>query len=317
MLDDDNIRSLYLDGGLSLLNDTEDDNPEDNIPLWDVDVGDQKEVYDRSENYSDEGRDEAVEDNDEEFDDENDDIQTITISKDEYSESEKLRFSSLYRYRKTLKTFTTEAVYQKLVNSRSSSLNSSDQNNINSSNSIEQPSALANCAMRSYQVEGLNWLIGNYNQSINCILGDEMGLGKSLQTISFIAHMIYEKRVKGLFLIICPLTVLSNWIKEFTRWCPSISVLRVHSTDIEEQNQLKKQMKDANRARVIITTYEMIKNNGMCNAFKRIIWRTIIADEGHRLKNDSSFINRAVYKLKSRFKFLLTVLYEMLLISSQ
>jgi SNF2 family DNA or RNA helicase len=44
-----------------------------------------------------------------------------------------------------------------------------------------QPSMLApGCVLRTYQVEGLSWLINNYDRSINCILADEMGLGKMM-----------------------------------------------------------------------------------------------------------------------------------------
>ena len=43
--------------------------------------------------------------------------------------------------------------------------------------------------MRSYQIEGLNWLIALYDTGINGILADEMGLGKTLQTISFLGYL--------------------------------------------------------------------------------------------------------------------------------
>ena len=43
-----------------------------------------------------------------------------------------------------------------------------------------------------------------------------MGLGKTLQTISFIAKLI-EDGNKGPFLIVCPLSVLRNWIREFNK----------------------------------------------------------------------------------------------------
>ena len=33
--------------------------------------------------------------------------------------------------------------------------------------------------MRDYQLDGLNWLIRTYENGINGILGDEMGLGKN------------------------------------------------------------------------------------------------------------------------------------------
>ena len=43
--------------------------------------------------------------------------------------------------------------------------------------------------MRSYQLEGLNWMIKLHDNGVNGILADEMGLGKTLQSISLLAYM--------------------------------------------------------------------------------------------------------------------------------
>ena len=49
--------------------------------------------------------------------------------------------------------------------------------------------------MRSYQLEGLEWLISLYENGLNGILADEMGLGKTIQTIAILAFL----REKGTF----------------------------------------------------------------------------------------------------------------------
>ena len=43
--------------------------------------------------------------------------------------------------------------------------------------------------MRSYQLEGLEWMLSLYQNGINGILADEMGLSKTIQTISMLAHL--------------------------------------------------------------------------------------------------------------------------------
>ena len=43
--------------------------------------------------------------------------------------------------------------------------------------------------MRDYQLHGLNWLIKLYENGINGILADQMGLGKTLQTIVFLTYL--------------------------------------------------------------------------------------------------------------------------------
>lgn len=55
--------------------------------------------------------------------------------------------------------------------------------------------------MRSYQIEGLNWLIALYDTGINGILADEMGLGKTLQTISFLGYLKEFRAVNGIVLL--------------------------------------------------------------------------------------------------------------------
>lgn len=49
--------------------------------------------------------------------------------------------------------------------------------------------------MRSYQIEGLNWLISLYENGINGILADEMGLGKTLQAISILGYLRFYRWV--------------------------------------------------------------------------------------------------------------------------
>lgn len=51
--------------------------------------------------------------------------------------------------------------------------------------------------MRSYQIQGLNWMIELYKHDCSGILADEMGLGKTVQSISLIGylqHVQYETR---------------------------------------------------------------------------------------------------------------------------
>jgi ATP-dependent helicase STH1/SNF2 len=53
-------------------------------------------------------------------------------------------------------------------------------------------------------------------------LADEMGLGKTIQTISLLSYLIEFKKNYGPFLIVVPLSTMSNWVNEFEKWAPSI-----------------------------------------------------------------------------------------------
>lgn len=70
------------------------------------------------------------------------------------------------------------------------------------------------------------------------MIGDEMGLGKTLQTIAFLAHL-KDKGIWGPYLIVCPLSVLHNWISEFEKFAPSIPVCMYHGSR-DERAELRR-----------------------------------------------------------------------------
>lgn len=47
-----------------------------------------------------------------------------------------------------------------------------------------------------------------------------------MQTVSLIAYLMEVKGNKGPFMVTVPLSTLSNWANEFTRWAPSIVVVQ-------------------------------------------------------------------------------------------
>ncbi|XP_042712051.2 DNA excision repair protein ERCC-6 isoform X1 [Chrysemys picta bellii] len=91
-----------------------------------------------------------------------------------------------------------------------------------------------------YQQTGVRWLWELHCQQAGGILGDEMGLGKTIQIIAFLAGLSYSKirtrgsnyRFKGLgpTVIVCPTTVMHQWVKEFHSWWPPFRVAVLHET---------------------------------------------------------------------------------------
>ena len=79
-----------------------------------------------------------------------------------------------------------------------------------------QPMLLTGGIMRSYQLEGYEWMATLWENGINGILADEMGLGKTIQTVALFCHM-YEMGVSGPFLVVAPLSTVPNWVNEFKR----------------------------------------------------------------------------------------------------
>lgn len=56
----------------------------------------------------------------------------------------------------------------------------------------EQPASMKRGKLMGYQVEGLNWLLGNYHHGRSVVLADEMGLGKTVQVISLITSLVQD-----------------------------------------------------------------------------------------------------------------------------
>ncbi|KAF9066436.1 SNF2 family N-terminal domain-containing protein [Rhodocollybia butyracea] len=97
---------------------------------------------------------------------------------------------------------------------------------------IQQPSLITGATLKPYQLEGLHWMASLHANGISGILADEMGLGKTLQTIAFSAHLRDVQYVAP-FLVVCPLSVLHNWIDEYTKFAPGIPVCMYHGTPAE------------------------------------------------------------------------------------
>jgi SWI/SNF-related matrix-associated actin-dependent regulator of chromatin subfamily A member 5 len=221
------------------------------------------------------------------------------------NEVNKLKLESytyLAPYRKTLRPFVSDDVDESLRLAETSHESRADSEKLS-----EQPKILAaGCKMRWYQLEGLQWLRHNYDKGVNCVLADEMGLGKTLQVISFIAHLIFEAKQPGRHLVVVPLSVLFNWINELKRFCPAIAVLRLHSNETDEQQRLLHILNTPSICPpVVIVTYDSLKST-MKSGILKIVWRSVILDEGHRIKNDQSKLTKVVRQLRSRFKVVLT-----------
>ncbi|PIN97323.1 hypothetical protein AB205_0201340, partial [Aquarana catesbeiana] len=145
--------------------------------------------------------------------------------------------------------------------------------------------------LREYQLEGLNWLLFNWYNRRNCILADEMGLGKTIQSITFL-HEIFLTGIRCPFLIIAPLSTITNWEREFRTWT-DLNVVVYHGSMISRQmiQQYEMYFRDSQgrvirgtyKFNAIITTFEMIL--GGCPELNAIEWRCVIIDEAHRLKN--------------------------------
>jgi ATP-dependent helicase STH1/SNF2 len=166
-----------------------------------------------------------------------------------------------------------------------------------------QPSMLGGGTLKEYQIKGLQWMISLYNNNLNGILADEMGLGKTIQTISLITYLIEKKRQNGPFLVIVPLSTLTNWNLEFEKWAPSVQrIIYKGPPNARKQQQQKIRY---GQFQVLLTTYEyIIKDRPILSKVK---WVHMIVDEGHRMKNAQSKLSSTLTQYyTTRYRLILT-----------
>ena len=129
------------------------------------------------------------------------------------------------------------------------------------------------CELRGYQKWGVKYAL----HQERVLLGDEMGLGKTIQAI---AVMVSLKNTGAThFMVICPLSVLSNWEREIT------SKSRLKVTKIHGQGRSYALKEWIRTGGVAVTTYE---TTGAIRLDDSIRPSMIVVDEAHYIKNDSA-----------------------------
>ncbi|MBU3180762.1 DEAD/DEAH box helicase [Clostridium psychrophilum] len=152
-----------------------------------------------------------------------------------------------------------------------------------------------NGKLREYQKVGYNWFKTLDYLGFGGILGDEMGLGKTIQAIAFILDGIGSKT-----LIVAPTSLIYNWISEFEKFAPSLSVVAGNGP----KNSRKEIISNIKNYDVIITTYNLLKRDS--ESYNKLEFDYCILDEAQNIKNPKSQNAIAVKEIKSKTRFALS-----------
>jgi SNF2 family DNA or RNA helicase len=126
-----------------------------------------------------------------------------------------------------------------------------------------QPRMLVGGDLKEYQLKGLSWMVSLYNKNLNGILADEMGLGKTIQTIALLSYIMESKHNNGPFLVVVPLSTLSNWVNEFTKWAPEC-IMVTYKGPPQTRKAIFKQEMSSGQYNVLLTTYEYVMKVRYC-----------------------------------------------------
>uniref|UniRef100_A0A2K5JRV0 DNA excision repair protein ERCC-6 n=1 Tax=Colobus angolensis palliatus TaxID=336983 RepID=A0A2K5JRV0_COLAP len=165
-----------------------------------------------------------------------------------------------------------------------------------------------------YQQTGVRWLWELHCQQAGGILGDEMGLGKTIQIIAFLAGLSYSKirtrgsnyRFEGLgpTVIVCPTTVMHQWVKEFHTWWPPFRVAILHETGSYTHKKEKLIQDVAHCHGILITSYSYIRL--MQDDISRYDWHYVILDEGHKIRNPNAAVTLACKQFRTPHRIILS-----------
>ncbi|KAK1144706.1 helicase [Aspergillus melleus] len=167
--------------------------------------------------------------------------------------------------------------------------------------------------LRPHQREGVKFLyecvmgMRSFNGE-GAILADDMGLGKTLQTITLLwtllkQNPIYQSQpVIKKALIVCPVTLINNWRKEFRKWLGNERI------GVFVYDDKKKRITDFTRGKaysIMVVGYEKLRTvqEGLASGAGVDI---VIADEGHRLKTLQNKSGQAIQSLNAAKRVILS-----------
>jgi len=166
-----------------------------------------------------------------------------------------------------------------------------------SADAVIQASGQTTFTLKPYQLVGVNFMLLLNEKGVSgSILADEMGLGKTAQAISFLSTIRATKREKRPHLIVAPGSLLENWERELSMWCPALRVVRYHGTNraaIREEIVAGGISSYDPPFDVMLVTYTLFERDGADQRADRSFlrkweWSHLVLDEAHLIKNPSS-----------------------------
>ena len=155
--------------------------------------------------------------------------------------------------------------------------------------------------LRPYQNVGYRWLRSLADNNLGGILADDMGLGKTLQSIVYITSILEEDpKANEKFLIVCPTSLVYNWLDEFESFAPHLRAGVVSGNPSERQERIEQ----INEFDVLVTSYPLIRRD--IKHYQAITFHTVFIDEAQFIKNAASINAQSVKLLNSAHRFALT-----------
>lgn len=143
--------------------------------------------------------------------------------------------------------------------------------------------------LRPYQARGITWLRETTTAHGGAVLADEMGLGKTVQAIGFLLG-----RAEGPQLVVCPTSLVGNWVHEIERFAPGLRAVAWRGG----------QQPHATAGTVVVTGYPTLRGHGPVLAETH--WAAVVFDEAQVLKNPRTQVAKAARAIDAAVRVALT-----------
>ncbi|MCW2923780.1 MAG: helicase [Thermoleophilia bacterium] len=165
------------------------------------------------------------------------------------------------------------------------------------------PPAGLRAELRPYQQRGYAWLTYMAQVGLGACLADDMGLGKSVQALAAIQHAweVAPAGERRPSLIVCPTTVLTNWLRECERFTPDLPVVVHHGAGRASGAELAATVAPA---AIVLTSYALLARDA--EALREVDWHAVVLDEAQNVKNPGTRHAKAARSLRAPARMALT-----------
>ncbi|GAC1542708.1 MAG: DEAD/DEAH box helicase [Herpetosiphon sp.] len=155
--------------------------------------------------------------------------------------------------------------------------------------------------LRPYQLRGFSWMAFLRRYGLGACLADDMGMGKTIQTIALLLHEREELNTTAPALLVSPTSVVGNWLRELQRFAPGLRVMLQRGA---ERLQGSAFVAAALEHDVVLTSYALLQRDR--DVLQQISWSTMVLDEAQNIKNAAAKQSQAARALPAGNKVALT-----------